>query len=125
MDNGKPPAKVEVQKPLKESRRGHIEAGLRAYQEAAQENEELKAEIDRQRRDLLAREMEVASLKERADQMTEAHSRELTVIESRLNDCQAARDLAVSEKVALETILSSMRSIFRLAPLPTDEPTGG
>jgi chromosome segregation ATPase len=124
--NGKPPAKAiaEVQKPLKEARRGQIEAGLRAYQEAAQEVEELKSEIDRQRRDLLARDMEIASLKERADQMMEAHSRELSMLESRVHDCQSTRDQAVAEKTALQTLLVSMRSIFRLAALPEENPTG-
>jgi chromosome segregation ATPase len=122
--DGKPPAKVEVQRPLKEARRGQIEAGLRAYQEAAQEVEELKAEIDRQRRDLLARDMEIASLKERADQMMDAHAQQLTLLESRVHDCQSVRDQAVAEKVALETILSSMRSIFRLAPIPEERPAG-
>lgn len=120
--NGKPPARVvEVQKPLKEARRGQIEAGLRAFHEASQEAEELKGEIERLRTDLKARDLEIASMRERMDQMMDAHARERTMLESRVEEHQVVRDQSVAEKVALQTILISMRSIFRLAPLPEEQ----
>lgn len=122
--NGKPPARSqEVQRPLKEARRGQIEAGLRAFQETAQEVDELKSTIDQLTRDLQARDLEIASLRERQDQMREAYEGQIASMESRALSHQAERDQAVAEKVALQTILISMRSIFRLAPLPEERQT--
>jgi hypothetical protein len=114
--NGKPAAKQELQRPLKQSRSAMYEAGLRAFHETSQEVEDLKGEIDRQRLDLQARDLEIKSLQERIDTMRDDHASALAARDSRVHECEAARDLAVSEKVALETIIASLRQVLKLAP---------
>jgi hypothetical protein len=116
-DKSEKPAapKQEVAVPMKQARLASMEAGLKAYHETAQQVEDLKETIDRQSLDLKAKDIAIEGLQSRIDTMRDDHASALASLEGRAAACEAARDLAVSEKVALETIIASMRQVLKLA----------
>jgi chromosome segregation ATPase len=118
--NGKPAQKQELQRPMKESRRSIMEAGLRAYHETAQEMEELKAQIDRLNLDLKAKDMEIASLNERIHTMRDDHASVVTNYESRIVTADAQRSEAIAEAVVLKTVLVGVAKSLETAGISRD-----
>lgn len=114
--NGKPAAKQELQKPMKSTRLATMEAGIRAYHETAQEIDDLKDTIAHNEAELKAKQLEIDSLNGRIETMRDDHASAITTLESRVHECEAQRDRAVAEKVALDTIIASMRQVLKLAP---------
>jgi hypothetical protein len=116
---GKPPTEVSDQAapaPLKPTRIAQMEQGLRAFHEAEQLNETLRNQLEETRRDLKAREMEVASLNERIVTLRDDHAATLNATESRCTAAQAERDRAVSEATALKAFIASMKAVWDRIP---------
>jgi hypothetical protein len=125
---GKPPAPMIASEPegsqeaappatsLTPTRVAQMEAGLRAYQEVEQENETLRRSLADARQDIKAKDMEIASLRERMDTMMDDHATILNAAESRATAAHAERDLAVAEASALKAFLASMKAIWDRIP---------
>lgn len=108
--------KQELQVPLKESRKKRAEAGIMAHFEAEEEILAARETINGLRQDLTAANMEVASLRERIEQMKDDHATVLNASEGRHHTAMAERDRAVSESIALRTIVASMKKIWDMVP---------
>jgi hypothetical protein len=125
---GKPPASIASEpegsqeaappapSPLTPTRIAQMEAGLRAYQEVEQANETLRRSLADAQQDNKAKDMEIASLRERMEAMKDDHATILNAVESRATAAQAERDLAVADASALKAFLASMKAIWDRIP---------